>query len=69
MTSIYEKKNSAEVRLLLKPGPGRWTRTLKNLTLKTWTLKNMEPEKHGPRKKWETSECRKTIRRPDNIIY
>ena len=39
--------------LLLKPGPGPLTRTLKNLGLekpepwKTWTLQNLDPEKHG----------------------
>ena len=47
-------------RLLLKPGPGPWTRTLgpghwtRALDpdpgpgpRKTWTLKNLDPEKHG----------------------
>ena len=39
--------------LLLKPGPGPWTRTQKNLDpekpgpRKTWTLKNLDPEKRG----------------------
>ena len=34
--------------LLLKPGSGPWTPTLKNLhPEKTWTLKSMNPEKHG----------------------
>ena len=41
------------LRLLLKPGPGPWTLTLKNLDpekpglWKTWTLKNLDPEKPG----------------------
>ena len=39
--------------LLLKPRPGPWTRTMKNLDpvkcepRKTWTLRNLDPEKHG----------------------
>ena len=38
--------------LLLKPGPGSWTRNLdpdpeKPGPRKTWTLKNLDPEKHG----------------------
>ena len=39
------------MRLLLKPEPGPWTQTLKNLDpekpgpRKTWTLKNLYPEK------------------------
>ena len=41
-------------RLLLKPGPRPWTRTVKNLDpekpglRKTWSLKNLDPEKPGP---------------------
>ena len=43
-------------RLLLKPGPGVWTRTLKSLDSepekpgprKTWTQKQLDPEKPGP---------------------
>ena len=37
----------------LDPGPGPWTRTLKNLDpekpgpCKTWALKNLDPEKPG----------------------
>ena len=31
----------------LDPDPGPWTRTLK-----TWTLKNLDPEKLGPWKTW-----------------
>ena len=44
--------------LLLKPGPGPWNRTLKNLDpkkpgpWKTWTLKNLDPDKCGPWKTW-----------------
>ena len=44
--------------LLLKPGPGPWTWTLKNLDpekpgpRKTWTQKNLDTEKPGPRKIW-----------------
>ena len=45
------------MRLLLKPVPGPWTRTLKNLypenldsekpgPRKTWILKNVDPEIH-----------------------
>ena len=43
----------AKTELLLKPGTGPWTRTLKNLDpenpgpWKTWTEKNLHPEKHG----------------------
>ena len=33
--------------LLLKPGPRPWIRTLK-----TWTQKNLDPEKSGLRKIW-----------------
>ena len=44
-------------------GPGRWTRTLKSWTLKnldpeqpgpwkTWTLNNLDPEQPGPWKTW-----------------
>ena len=46
------------LRLLLKPGPRPWTRTLKNLISekprprKTWILKNLDPEKPGLRKTW-----------------
>ena len=49
---------------LLKPGPRSWT----------WTLKNLESERPGPRKtwtvkcRWNTAGCRKTIRRPNSII-
>ena len=45
----YSVKNG----LLLKPGPGPWTRTQKNLDPKnsgpwiSWTLKNLGSEKHG----------------------
>ena len=41
-------------RLFLKPGPGPWTRTMKNMDpekpkpWKTWTLKNLDPEKPEP---------------------
>ena len=48
---------TSNLRLLLKPRPGPWTRTLKNLDPekpgpgKTWTLtgtlKNLGPKKHG----------------------
>ena len=43
-------------RLLLKSGPGPWTRIQKNLDpekpgpRKTWTLNNLDPEKPGPEK-------------------
>ena len=46
------------LRLLLKPGPRPWTRTLKNLNSekpgprKTWILKILDPEKLGLRKTW-----------------
>ena len=45
--------------LLLKPGPGPWTRTLKNLG----------PEEPGPRKTWETAGYGKMIRRPHIMTY
>ena len=35
------KNNDTFMWLLLKPGPEPWT-------LKTWTLKNLDPEKPGP---------------------
>ena len=45
-------KTNSPPRLLLKAGPMPWTRTLKNLDSEkpgprnSWTLKNMDPEKH-----------------------
>ena len=61
--------------LLLKPGPGLWTWTLKSLdpekpgSWKTLTLKNLSPKKPGPWKTWQTAGCGKMIRRPPIIIY
>ena len=47
------KHKSVNIWLLLKPGPRPWARTLdpdpeKLGPRKTWTLKNLDLEKHGP---------------------
>ena len=56
--------------LLLKPGPGPWTRILKNLdpekpgSWKTWNLKNLDPEKPGSWKTWTLKNMD-----PENLDY
>ena len=47
------------LRLLLQPGPGPWTQTLKNL----------DPQEPGPWKTWETAGYGKMIRRPHITTY
>ena len=53
----YSPVTCAEKGLLLKPGPRPWTQTMKNLDpekpgpRKTWTLKNPDPKKPEP---WKT---------------
>ena len=71
-------------QLLLKPGPRPWTWTQnpnpeKPALWKTWTLKNLDPEKPAPWKHapWNTwimknvtnSWMQKKIGRPHSIIY
>ena len=51
-------ETNSQKRLILKPGSGPWTRTLKNQDLEnpgtreTWTLKSLDPKKPGPSKTW-----------------
>ena len=59
---------NATYGLLLKPGPGPCIRTLKNLDpnpgpgpWKTWSLKNMDPEKHGSWKTWNKYGMKKYV--------
>ena len=67
------------VRLLVKPGPGTWIRTLKNLnpkkhrSWKTWTQKKLDPKNHELRKiltikNLVNSYIQKKIRRAHSMI-
>ena len=73
--SAWKEKRGRKTGLLLKPGPGPWTRILDpTLDLDpgsgSWTQTLYpDPEKPGPWKTWETAGYGKMIRRPHIITY